>query len=64
MPSESLELLEAINRLRTLDQQDTYFEEHLHRLARTLTLVPEPRATGRVLELGCYMQITLRSNKS
>jgi predicted SAM-dependent methyltransferase len=28
------------------------------RLARTLALVPAPQATGRILELGCYMQIT------
>ena len=57
-PAQSPELVEAIDRLRTLDQQDRYFEEHLQRLARTLTLVPEPRSTRRVLELGCYMQIT------
>ena len=35
-----------------------YFEKHLQRLARTLTLVPRPRSSGRILELGCYMQIT------
>ena len=25
---------------------------------RTIALVPPPRSTGRILELGCYMQIT------
>jgi SAM-dependent methyltransferase len=35
-----------------------YLAKHIPRLARTLALVPPPRTTGRVLELGCYMQIT------
>lgn len=35
-----------------------YLEKHIPRLARTLALVPPPGTTGRVLELGCYMQIT------
>lgn len=35
-----------------------YLEKHIPRLARTLALTPPPGATGRVLELGCYMQIT------
>ena len=35
-----------------------YLETHIPRLARTLALVPPPQSTGRVLELGCYMQIT------
>jgi len=35
-----------------------YLEKHIPRLARTLALVPPPADTGRVLELGCYMQIT------
>ncbi|HEY1753993.1 MAG TPA: methyltransferase domain-containing protein [Bryobacteraceae bacterium] len=35
-----------------------YLEKHIPRLARTLALVPPPQSTGRVLELGCYMQIT------
>jgi SAM-dependent methyltransferase len=35
-----------------------YLDKHLPRLARTLALVPPPQSTGRVLELGCYMQIT------
>jgi SAM-dependent methyltransferase len=35
-----------------------YLKKHIPRLARTLALVPPPQTTGRVLELGCYMQIT------
>jgi SAM-dependent methyltransferase len=35
-----------------------YLEKHIPRLARTLALAPPPQTTGRVLELGCYMQIT------
>jgi SAM-dependent methyltransferase len=35
-----------------------YLAKHIPRLARTLALIPPPQTTGRVLELGCYMQIT------
>jgi SAM-dependent methyltransferase len=35
-----------------------YLLKHVPRLARTLALVPPPVEMGRVLELGCYMQIT------
>jgi SAM-dependent methyltransferase len=35
-----------------------YLKKHIPRLARTVALVPPPADTGRVLELGCYMQIT------
>jgi SAM-dependent methyltransferase len=35
-----------------------YLEKHIPRLARTVALVPPPQGTGRVLELGCYMQLT------
>jgi len=35
-----------------------YLEVHIPRLARTIALAPPPQKTGRVLELGCYMQIT------
>ncbi len=52
----------AERRLRTLDltgdEAQAYFEKHLPRLARTLTLIPKPTASGRILELGCYLQIT------
>ena len=48
--------------LRDLEMPDpgakAYLEKHIPRLARTLALVPPPQNTGRVLELGCYMQIT------
>jgi SAM-dependent methyltransferase len=48
--------------LRELPAEDEhgrrYLEKHIPRLARTLALVPPPGASGRVLELGCYMQIT------
>lgn len=35
-----------------------YLSTHLDRLVQTLALVPSPSATGRILELGCYNQIT------
>lgn len=35
-----------------------YTEIHLERLARSLSMVPPPGQTGRVLELGAYMQMT------
>jgi pimeloyl-ACP methyl ester carboxylesterase len=48
--------------LRTLDQPDEgarqYLEIHIPRIARTLGLVPEPKSSGRVLEMGAYMQMT------
>jgi hypothetical protein len=45
--------------LQNLDSQAAdYVNTHLHRLARTLTLVPPPGKTSRALELGCYMQMT------
>lgn len=55
-------LKEAEEALRNLPVPDSgaraYLERHIPRLARTLALVPPPGETGRVLELGCYMQIT------
>ena len=38
--------------------EDAYLDVHLERLARTMMMVPPPAHTGRVLELGCYMQMT------
>ncbi|MCP5109198.1 MAG: hypothetical protein GY953_00015, partial [bacterium] len=35
-----------------------YVHTHLDRLARTLAMVPPPGETSRILELGCYMQMT------
>jgi SAM-dependent methyltransferase len=56
------ELDAAVEQLRGLDlpagDNREYFLKHLPRLARTLTLVPPPKTSGRILELGCYMQIT------
>src|SRR5260370_24188360 len=40
------------------DNARAYLAKHIPRLARTLALAPPPGPTGRVLELGCYMQIT------
>jgi len=37
---------------------DRYLAKHVPRLSKTLALAPPPQKTGRVLELGCYMQIT------
>ena len=60
LPAEDLD--RAMELLRGLDLPDAaahiYFEKHLPRLARTLTLVPPSQTRGRILELGCYMQIT------
>jgi len=62
LPESSAELDAALEQLRSLEVPPggarEYFDKHLPRLARTLALVPGPRAGGRVLELGCYMQIT------
>jgi SAM-dependent methyltransferase len=40
-----------------------YLDKHLARLAGTLALSPPPQKTSRVLELGCYMQITPLLNR-
>lgn len=39
-------------------EAERYLARHASRLSKTLALVPPPQKTGRVLELGCYMQIT------
>ena len=48
--------------LRSVDvpneEARTYREIHIERIARTLSMVPPPRLTKRVLELGAYMQMT------
>lgn len=55
LPSEEA----ALGKLRLGDPSaKAYFEKHLPRLKKTLSLVPPPRGAARVLELGCYMQIT------
>lgn len=61
-PFDPARLRAAESALRALPVPDEggrqYLEKHIPRLARTLALVPAPESTGRVLELGCYMQIT------
>jgi SAM-dependent methyltransferase len=50
---------DALRRMPTPDSNArAYLDKHIPRLARTLALAPAPQSTGRVLELGCYMQIT------
>jgi SAM-dependent methyltransferase len=50
---------EALRQMPAADEgARAYLKKHIPRLARTLALVPPPQGTGRVLELGCYMQIT------
>ena len=48
--------------LRSVDVADeaarAYRELHIERIARTLSVVPPPGRTKRVLELGAYMQMT------
>jgi SAM-dependent methyltransferase len=59
---DAKKLSEAEAALHTFPTPDegakAYLEKHIPRLARTVALVPPPQSTGRVLELGCYMQIT------
>lgn len=57
---QKVEMAAAALKALPMPNQDAkaYLEIHLQRLARTLALVPAPQSTGRVLELGCYMQIT------
>jgi SAM-dependent methyltransferase len=61
-PSPLPDLAVAQQSLRSLELPDdgarAYFEKHLPRLARTLTLVAPAQTSQRILELGCYMQIT------
>ncbi len=60
-PFDPERVREAEAGLRGLDVPEgarAYLEKHIPRLARTLALAPPPQSTGRVLELGCYMQIT------
>jgi SAM-dependent methyltransferase len=61
-PFDECRLKKAEEALREMPMPDAdsaqYLAKHVPRLARTLALVPPPQKTGRVLELGCYMQIT------
>ncbi len=61
-PFDPERLQRAESALRSMKMPDAdgdrYLAKHIPRLSKTLALVPPPQATGRVLELGCYMQIT------
>jgi SAM-dependent methyltransferase len=61
-PFDAAKLMAAAEALHQLQMPDEggrqYLLKHIPRLSRTLALVPPPAETGRVLELGCYMQIT------
>lgn len=61
-PFDAVRLQAAEAALRDLEMPDAgakaYLAKHIPRLARTLALTPPPLDTGRVLELGCYMQLT------
>ena len=39
-------------------EQSSFLEEHLTRLVRTLQLIPPGTRDDRILEMGCYLQIT------
>jgi SAM-dependent methyltransferase len=53
---------DVVRFVRSMDYPDDaarqYTEIHLHRIGRTLEQVPVPRSSGRILELGAYMQMT------
>ena len=53
---------EIVAFVRSMDQPDEgacqYLEVHVPRIARTLGLLPPPKSSGRVLEMGAYMQMT------
>jgi SAM-dependent methyltransferase len=61
-PFDQERLRQAEDALHNMPMPDAaaqaYLEKHIPRLARTLALIPPAQSTGRVLELGCYMQIT------
>src|SRR5437667_12381912 len=63
LPPVSASVDEFVQFFSTLEAPDSasrgYINVHLHRMARTMTIVPPPSTTGRALELGCYMQMTL-----
>jgi SAM-dependent methyltransferase len=53
---------EIVAFVRSMDQPDEaargYLEIHIPRIGRTLGLIPPPQSSGRILELGAYMQMT------
>lgn len=58
LPLRAAEYRGYLQRLEADPASREYLQRHLDRLVRTLTLVPAPGPDGRVLELGCYMQMT------
>lgn len=52
---------EIVAFVRSMDQPDDaarqYLEVHINRIGRTLGLVPAPKNSGRILELGTYMHM-------
>lgn len=52
---------EIVAFVRSIDQPDAaarqYLENHISRIGRTLTLVPPPKTSGRILEMGTYMHM-------
>ena len=58
-PDPLAEIETALRKLQPGDPAAAaYFEKHLPRLKRTLSMVPSPSGSSRVLELGCYLQMT------
>jgi hypothetical protein len=53
---------EIVAFVRSVDLPDAdarqYLENHISRIGRTLTLVPPPIGSKRILEMGAYMQMT------
>lgn len=62
VPADPQKYQAAVEELRRLEtdgpEAQAYLEKHIPRLARTLSLLPTPYLSRRVLELGCYMQLT------
>jgi SAM-dependent methyltransferase len=52
---------EIVAFVRSMDQPDDaarqYLEVHVNRVGRTLTLVPPPKSSKRILEMGTYMHM-------
>jgi SAM-dependent methyltransferase len=58
-PARYDEIAAFVRSMDTATEGDRhYLEIHVPRIARSLTMVPPPRTSGRVLEMGAYMQMT------
>jgi hypothetical protein len=61
-PAPNGRYAEFVEFLQSLDHENDgaggYLAAHLHRIARTFSMTPEPFQTGRALELGAYMLMT------